>query len=86
MFKFLAECNPCDIHALQINLRIREVVDESVNVFQAQTIVESLIQSMARTLVFDYKFKKKDMAITIKTNSSVNIEDNMVEVELQVLF
>ena len=86
MFKFLAECNPSDIHTLQINLSIREVVDESVNVFQAQAIGESLIQSMARTSVFDYKFKKKDMAITIKTNASVNIKDNMVEVDLQVFF
>ena len=28
-----------------------------------------------RTYAFDYKFRKKDMAITIKTNATVNTED-----------
>ena len=37
-----------------------EVADESVNVFQAQATGESLIQGIAGTSAFDYKFRKKD--------------------------
>ena len=53
------------------------MVDESVNVFDAQAMRESLIiQGIAGTLVYNYKFRKKDMVIIIKTNDSVNIEDD----------
>ena len=53
------------------------MADESVNVFQAQAMRESLIiQGIAGTLVYNYKFRKKDMVIIIKTNDSVNIEDD----------
>ena len=41
---------------------------------------------MAGTSAFDYKFRKKDMTITIKTNASVNIEKGMVEVDIQLFF
>ena len=75
MFEFLAECNPSDILTALINLDSGEVADESVNIFKVQTIRESLIQSVRETSGFDYKFRKKDMAITIKTNASINTED-----------
>ena len=75
MFEFLAERNPSDILTALINLDSGEVADESVNIFKVQTIRESLIQSVPETSGFDYKFRKKDMAITIKTNASVNTED-----------
>ena len=75
MFEFLAERNPSDILTALINLDSGEVADESLNIFEVQTIRESLIQSVPGTSGFDYKFIKKDMAITIKTNASVNTED-----------
>ena len=53
------------------------MADESVNVFHAQAMRESLIiQGIAGTLVYNYKFRKKDMVIIIKTNDVVNIEDD----------
>ena len=79
MFEFLAECDPCHIDTVLINLNSGEVADESVNAFQAQAIGESLIQGIAGTSAFDYKFRNKDMAIIIKTNASVNIEDSVEE-------
>ena len=84
MFEFFAD--PSHIDTVLINLKSGEVADESVNVFQAQTIGESLIQGIAGTSAFDYKFRKKDMVITIKTNASVNNEDTVVEVDTQLLF
>ena len=45
-----------------------DVADESVNVFQTQAIGESSIQGMAGTSPFHCKFRKKDMAITMKTS------------------
>ena len=86
MFEFLAERDPSHIDTVLINLKSGEVADESVNVSQAQTIGESLIQGIAGTSAFDYKFRKKDLLIIIKTNTSVNIEDTVVEVDPRLLF
>ena len=41
---------------------------------------------MTGTSEFDYKFRRKDMTITIKTNASVNIEASVVEVDPQLFF
>ena len=84
MFEFFAD--PSHFDTVLINLKSGEVADESVNVFQAQAIGESLIQGIAGTSAFDYKFRKKGMVITIKTNASVNNEDTVVEVDTQLLF
>ena len=85
-FWFLTERNPFEIHTVLINLSSGGVADEFTNVFQAQAIRELLIQGMAGTSAFDYKFRKKDMTITIKTNASVTIEKGMVEVDIQLFF
>ena len=75
MFEFLAECISFYIHTVLINLNSGEVADESVNAFQPQAIGKPLIQCVVGTSAFDYKFWKKDMAISIKTNASVSIEE-----------
>ena len=59
IFEFLAERDSFHIDAVQINLNSGEVADESVNVFQAQAMRESLIiQGIAWNLAFDNKFRK----------------------------
>ena len=58
-----------------INLNSGEIAGESVNVFQAQPIGESFIQGIVGTSMFDYKFRKNDMVIIMKTNFSVSTED-----------
>ena len=45
-----------------------------------------MIQGIAETSAFDYKFRKKDMAIIIKTNACLIIEDSIVEVGPRLLF
>ena len=86
MFEFLAERDPFQIDKVLINLNSGEVIDESVNVFQVQAIGESLIQGIAGTAIFDYKFKNKYMAIITKTNAFVNIEESVVEVDPRLFF
>ena len=86
MFEFLAERDPFQIDKVLINLNSGEVIDESVNVFQVQAIGKSLIQGIAGTEAFDYKFKNKDMAIITKTNAFVNIENRVVEVDPRLFF
>ena len=44
------------------------------------------MQGITRTSAFDYKFRKRDMAIIIKTNAPVNIEDSVVEVDPRLFF
>ena len=41
---------------------------------------------MVASSAFDYKFKKKDMTIIIKTNASFNIEDSVVEDDPRLFF
>ena len=79
MFEFLVERDQFYIDTVLINLDGGKLADGSVNAFQAQTIRESLIQGIAGTSGFDYKFRKKDMVIIIKNNTSVSIEDCLVE-------
>ena len=86
MFEFLTERDPFHIDTVLISLNSGEVADESVNVFQAQAIGESLIQGVVGSSAFDYKFKKKDMAIIIKTKVSFNIEDSVVEDDPRLFF
>ena len=86
MFEFLAERDPFHLDAVLISLNSGEVMDKSVNVFQAQAIGESLIQSIAATSKFYYKFRKEDMTIIIKTNACVNIEDRVVEIDPRFFF
>ena len=81
MFEFLAQGDQFHIDTVLIHLDVAKLADESVNVFKAKTIEESLIQGIAGTSTFDYKFRKKDMIIILKTNASVNIEDCVVEVD-----
>ena len=81
IFKCLAERYPFHIDTVRINLISDEVANEPANVFQAKAIGEPLIQGITGTCAFDYKFRKKDMVIIIKTNVSVNIEDSVVEVD-----
>ena len=63
MIEFFADHNPFDIHAVLINLNNGEVAHESVNVFHAQTIGQSLTQVMAGASTFDCQFRKKDLVI-----------------------
>ena len=86
MFEFLAECDPFHFDKVLINLNSGEVIDKSVNVFQVQAIGKSLIQGIAGTAAFDYKFKNKEMAIITKTNAFVNIENSVVEVDPRLFF
>ena len=81
MFQFHAKRDQFHIDTALINLNSGKVADESFKVFLAEAIGESLIQGIARTSAFDNKFRKKDMAIVIKTNASANIEDSVVEVD-----
>ena len=46
-------------------------MEESIILFQAQTIKESLIQDLAGISAFDHKFRRKGIVITTKTNASV---------------
>ena len=86
MFQFHAKRDQFQIDTALINLNSGKVADESFKVFLAEAIGESLIQGIARTSSFDNKFRKKDMAIIIKTNASANIEDSVVEVDSWVFF
>ena len=53
LFEFFAERDQFHIDTVLINLKSGEVADESVNVFQARIMGESLIQGKAGTSAFD---------------------------------
>ena len=88
MLGFPAESDPFHFDTVIINLNSGEEAEESVNAFQAQAIegYDALTEGRAGTSAFDYKSRKEDMVIIIKTNVSFNIEDSIVEVDPRLLF
>jgi hypothetical protein len=56
-----------------------------VNVDKAKTIGNNILASMDGQTTAGYTFKKKDQAITLSTQSSVKIDGEAVQVDLQLL-
>ena len=58
----------------------------SVNVDQADTMGQNILENMEGQTTSDYTFKKKDQAITLGTKSAVNIDGETMQVDPQLLF
>ena len=66
-----------------VNISTGEVAAENVNVYNTRENGESIIQGMKGSSVFDYSFKKKDVAVSMKTKTSLHIGDIILKVDPQ---
>jgi hypothetical protein len=79
---FLQERDPFAAEKDLVSLATGEVADEKVNVHQAYAIGEKQIQEMCGQDVYSFSYKRKSMAVTMKTKSTVSIEGENVLSEL----
>ena len=86
IFEYLLDHNPFEFGTGLVNISTGEVAAENVNVYNAREIGESIIQGMKGCSVFDYSFKKKDMAVTMKTKASLDLGDMTVQIDPQLFF
>lgn len=69
-----------------INIHTGEVADKSVNVDNSFNVGMEILKSMHGVSVYDYSFKKKDKAVTMKIRSTVDLDGEVVSVDPQLLF
>ena len=73
VIRYLTERNPFESSNDLMNISTGEVCNKAVNVYRAKEIGETLISSLKGISVFDYSFRKRDMAVTMPTKSSITI-------------
>ena len=83
--EFLIEHDPFDMGTDLVNI-CGEVANSDVNAHKAHSIGETIIKNIEGTPVFSYSFKRKDMAFTMKSNSSIALGDITVQVDPQLFF
>ena len=86
VLQYLLERDLFEISKSLLNLKTGEVADNNVSVYKAHEIGESIILKMSGISVYDHSFTRKDMPITMKSKSSVNTVDILVEVDPQLFF
>ena len=57
-----------------------------MNVFDAKSIDHTILQKMIGQSVFEYSYKRKDMAVTMKCKSSVEHNGEIIPIHNQLLF
>ena len=82
---FLAERNPLILSDDLFSLETGEVAD-SVTIYDAKQIGEQILRGMVDVSVLQYSYKKKDMAIIMKSQSNITVDDEVIHVDLQLLF
>ena len=78
---FLAERNPWILSDDLFSLETGEVADSKVNVYNAKQIGEQILRGMVDVPVLQYSYKKKDMAIIMKSQSTITVDDEVIHVD-----
>ena len=86
MVKFLVERDPFDDNIHLMNIDTGEVADASVNVYNAKQIGDGILKNMAGKHIFDYSYKRKDMAVTITAKHSLKHDGENIQIDYQLLF
>ena len=84
--KNLTERNPFDERSELLDIDTGEVAAETVNVFNAKSIGDSILKKMVEKPVFEYSYQRKDMAVTMKSKSSVELDGETIPIDNQLLF
>ena len=67
-----------------INIHTGEVADKSVNVDNSFNVGMEILKSVHGISVYDYSFKKKEKAVTMKVRSTVELDGEVVHVDTQL--
>ncbi|KAK7111484.1 hypothetical protein V1264_011106 [Littorina saxatilis] len=86
MLKFLLPRNPFTSDGTLRNICTGVTADTTVNVDTAKAVGGAILQSMVGTSVKDFKFKRKNQAVTMDIQTSAKIEGEIIQVDPQLLF
>ena len=86
ILNYLVERNPFDDREELLNIETGEVAAENVNVFDSKVIGNSILTKMQNKPVFEYSFQRKDMSVTMKSRSSVEVDGEIIPIDNQLLF
>ena len=86
MVKFLVERDQFDDSIHLMNIDTGEVADTSVNVYNAKQIGDVILTNMVGKHIFEYSYKRKDMAVTITAKHSLKHDGENVQIDYQLLF
>ena len=86
IMKYAVTISPFSEDRDLINIHTGEVADKRVNVDNSFNVGMEILKSMHGISVYDYSFKKKDKAVTMKVPSTVELDGEVVHVDPQLLF
>ena len=80
ILQYVIARNPFDNRKQPMSIDTGEIAIATVNVDQAKKIGSDILESMCGNPTKDYTFGKKDMAITMKAQSTVQIDGEIIAV------
>ena len=80
------ERNPFEGNSDLINIETGEVSDCNVNVYNAKDVGNPIIKKMIGQALLNYSYKRKDMAVIMKSKSSIVSEGETIPIDHQLLF
>lgn len=86
VLNFLLPRNPFSCDESLRNLASGVTADPTVNVDRAKELGQAILDSMTGQQVKDYKFRKKDQAVTMAVKVSAKIGGEAIQVDPQLLF
>ena len=86
ILKYFIDRSPFDEREELINIETGEVAAAKVNVYDSKEIGNSILIKMQNQSVFDYSFRRKDMAVTMKSRSAVEVDGEIIPIDNQLLF
>lgn len=78
--------NPFSDKMELINIYTGEVAEKNVNAENALLTGNTIVKSMKGNMVSNYTFQKKEQAVVMKSNSVIEIDNDLVVVDPQLLF
>ncbi len=78
--------NPLDECRDLVSIDTGEVAISSVNIDNTKKIGKDILQSMSETPVGDYTLKKKDIAVTMKERSTIQVDGEIISVDPLLMF
>jgi len=84
--EYLVDRNPFTMCDKLVNIHTGEIAGDSVNVDQAELIGKKIIAAMQGQDVKKYKFKRSEAAVVMKSNSTVKVDNSVINVDPQLLF
>ena len=86
LLNFLIDCSPFQGDDSLRNISNGVTVDASVNVDKAEMVGNAILASMSGVYVKDFKFSKKQQAVTMDAKTCAKVDGESFQADAQLLF